>query len=650
MITCKTDGCFHQKCTKKITIISRRISAVAILSLIISLCVLNSCTSPVLVGAFSSWTTARHKTQRKESDFVSPRPLLPLQSFSYNPRNSCSGRRKSDYIASSIICRSTISDKTTEEGIDEISNLLMEAPPNSASTKFQIKGVGSDALNGVTNGVANGACNGASNGTALNGVSKVISLTNGLHVETHNGQADNNGIHQELNIESSEEGDDVDVSIPTKNGGFTHTSASKAKISAANKGKTPWNKGQTRSPEVKARIAEGVRRRNRERFLSKLAEEGITEEEFNERQKAERRKKDAERRARQTAKGGYTPTEETKKKISNILKTKYANGELKRKPRDPSTVRKGFKHSEETKQKIRESLKRKWAEDSEYRELMTNKTVASGMVGESVRKRIAETLKQKWKDPEFRASMMEKFKKRKTSSGSRNRAHREKISAAMKKKWMDEEYRKRATEGMAKGREKMSNTVREAKPLATKMPTTKKAATAVKGKLTSVQPLTKVAGKMTKTAAKQKNKTSSAKKKSTAMGSDVSLAVVEPITKSSKKDTVKEIPKKTSEPDGSISRLREERRDLYDLLYGDEEDDDGHSHGEATSPTLVSPPAGPPTNRRPLKTRRNREDENTDREDPNHLGSSLLSGGSISSLLEDDDDLDDFDPYGLSNY
>lgn len=90
-----------------------------------------------------------------------------------------------------------------------------------------------------------------------------------------------------------------DVPLPTVNGGFTHTATSRAKISAANKGKTPWNKGKARSEEVRARIAEGVRRRNREKFLAKLEEEGITEEEYSERKKEERRK-----RTRSAGRGG----------------------------------------------------------------------------------------------------------------------------------------------------------------------------------------------------------------------------------------------------------------------------------------------------------------------------------------------------------
>ena len=101
---------------------------------------------------------------------------------------------------------------------------------------------------------------------------------------------------------------------PTENGGYSHTSASRAKISAANKGKTPWNKGQHRSEETRARIAEGVRRKNRERFLQKLQDLNVTEEEYEQQKKEARRAKEKERRARRTANGGYTPTNATNKK------------------------------------------------------------------------------------------------------------------------------------------------------------------------------------------------------------------------------------------------------------------------------------------------------------------------------------------------
>lgn len=162
-------------------------------------------------------------------------------------------------------------------------------------------------------------------------------------------------------VETNPPPTEQDVPTLTEAGGYTHTKASKAKISAANKGKTPWNKGKTRSEEVKARIAEGVRRKNRERFLKKLEDLGLTEEEYEQQKKEERRQKDAERRARKTANGGYKLTDETKKKISKALKEKHASGQVKKREYK-GPFRKGFSHSEETKQKIRETLKRKWAE------------------------------------------------------------------------------------------------------------------------------------------------------------------------------------------------------------------------------------------------------------------------------------------------
>jgi len=234
-----------------------------------------------------------------------------------------------------------------------------------------------------------------------------------------------------------------DVPTRTKNGGYTHTRASRAKISAANKGKTPWNKGKARSKETCARIAAGVRAKNRERFLQKLKDLNMTEEEYEEQKKAERNKKQAETRARKTEKGGYRPTKETRKKISNILKKKWANGELKKKRIDKTKARRGFTHSEETRKKISDSLRKRWSEDRSYREEMTEKTTIAN-TSEVTRRRISETLKAKWQDPEFRSMMMEKMKTRKPPSGnSRGKSYREKISEAMKAKWQEKEYRER---------------------------------------------------------------------------------------------------------------------------------------------------------------------------------------------------------------
>ena len=80
-------------------------------------------------------------------------------------------------------------------------------------------------------------------------------------------------------------------------------------------------------------------------------------------------------------------------------------------------------------------------------------------------------------------------------------------------------------------------------------------------------------------------------------------------------------------PDGCISRLREERRDLYDLLYGDEDKERGtHHHCGVGKWNRVNVQSS------------------------NLLSSGITVGTSsntMAAIFADDDDLDDFDPYGL---
>jgi len=66
----------------------------------------------------------------------------------------------------------------------------------------------------------------------------------------------------------------------TEKGGYTHTNLSKKKISEANTGNKPWNFGKHRSSADRAKIAAGVRARNRTILLQKLKRLGITEEEY----------------------------------------------------------------------------------------------------------------------------------------------------------------------------------------------------------------------------------------------------------------------------------------------------------------------------------------------------------------------------------
>ena len=577
--------------------------------------------STVVVDAFSINGIGPIITERNQyptsSRDISERISMPYPIF--DKQIKVPYRRKYKSSASCTLLQSTISDTET---------MSTAVAPIISSTNDS-----NQLINGIPNGMLD------------------VNTVNGINsnVNRHS-QKDNNvdtiSINGDNNTNDKVGKNDTipEVPIPTANGGYSHTTTSRAKISAANKGKTAWNKGKARSEETRKKIAEGVRRRNRERFLAKLKEEGITEEEYEERKKEERRKKDAERRSRRTAKGGYTPTKETKEKISKILTEKYASGQIKRKPRDPSTIRRGFKHTEETKAKIRASLKAKWANDTEYRELMTNKTVASGQVGKSVRKRISESLKKRWEDPEFRAQMMEKFANRKSQQGDkRDESHRRKISVAMKRKWADEEYRKRATAGMAKGRERDYGQVKEVKPV--------KRVSQLKS-LEPMQPIAPVASRgkqekttkiksssITKKKRAVKKKRSVKKKKAsttkrTTKSSDNNIKALKAMSPTStrstdisssdtKSQTITPGEKSTQEEDGSISRLREERRDLYDLLYGDEDNDNGR---RVNGDNIDLQPVLPGNKGIPI-------------------GSS-----SMSTLLGgDDDDLDDFDPYGLQN-
>lgn len=71
----------------------------------------------------------------------------------------------------------------------------------------------------------------------------------------------------------------------TTNGGYAHTNHSKSKISQANRGNTPWNKGRNRSSADRAKIAAGVRARNRAILLEKLKRLGMSEEEWLQKKK-----------------------------------------------------------------------------------------------------------------------------------------------------------------------------------------------------------------------------------------------------------------------------------------------------------------------------------------------------------------------------
>lgn len=77
------------------------------------------------------------------------------------------------------------------------------------------------------------------------------------------------------------DGDHPSSARRTNRGGYAHTKESRLKISEANKGNQPWNKGKNRSSDDKAKIGAGVRARNRLILLEKLKGWNMTEEDYN---------------------------------------------------------------------------------------------------------------------------------------------------------------------------------------------------------------------------------------------------------------------------------------------------------------------------------------------------------------------------------
>ncbi|KAI2507830.1 Intron-encoded nuclease repeat 2 [Fragilaria crotonensis] len=88
----------------------------------------------------------------------------------------------------------------------------------------------------------------------------------------------------------------------TNKGGYAHTKRSRARISKANTGNTPWNKGRQRSEADKAKIAAAVRARNQAILTEKLKLFNMTEEEFRAKQKEIKYLRERVRRAKQNSK------------------------------------------------------------------------------------------------------------------------------------------------------------------------------------------------------------------------------------------------------------------------------------------------------------------------------------------------------------
>jgi hypothetical protein len=125
-------------------------------------------------------------------------------------------------------------------------------------------------------------------------------------------------------------GDDEGDLIPsqarlTEKGGYSHTSKSRLRISRANRGNTPWNKGQNRSNDVRAKISAGVRARNRAILLEKLKRLGMTEEEWIAKKKEIKYIRERLRRAKKA--NAHRQAEEAEKKLKEAIEMTTDHGE-----------------------------------------------------------------------------------------------------------------------------------------------------------------------------------------------------------------------------------------------------------------------------------------------------------------------------------
>jgi hypothetical protein len=111
----------------------------------------------------------------------------------------------------------------------------------------------------------------------------------------------------------------------TEKGGYAHTSKSRLRISRANRGNTPWNKGKNRSNDVRAKISAGVRARNRAILLEKLKRLGMTEDEWFAKKKEIKYIRERLRRAKKA--NAHRQAEEAEMKLQEIIEMTTESGE-----------------------------------------------------------------------------------------------------------------------------------------------------------------------------------------------------------------------------------------------------------------------------------------------------------------------------------
>ena len=141
----------------------------------------------------------------------------------------------------------------------------------------------------------------------------------------------------EYEISSEEEEFVPSHARKTDYGGYSHTQKSRLKISKANRGNVPWNKGKNRSDTDRSKIAAGVRARNREQLQKKLKKLRMTEEEYKEKRKEIKYVRERLRRARvntKTHKEKLAATAKRRRKEDPAQEMGESSGEEAKRERD----------------------------------------------------------------------------------------------------------------------------------------------------------------------------------------------------------------------------------------------------------------------------------------------------------------------------
>eukprot|EP01031_Cornospumella_fuschlensis_P033214 gene33214-40186_t len=220
------------------------------------------------------------------------------------------------------------------------------------------------------------------------------------------------------NSEPPEIGDNVNEKKRTrKSSAHPQSAEARAKISAANKGKIPWNLNRHHSAETRRKIAESTLRYVYKKKLEKATAIGLTTvEQYEAYLKEEKRKLKRARHAEMT--------EIRRQRMSEIMKLRWQDPAVRAKynssrsspmrPGEPNLALEGNSRSNETE-------KRRVPHFDEWRA------------------KISTTLKKRWEDPEFRQRMI----------GGLQRRHgewRTALSQSIKAKWMEPEYRDKVSQ------------------------------------------------------------------------------------------------------------------------------------------------------------------------------------------------------------